>query len=146
MREFRADLKALGPEWPKELSKVHKKIATAAAKDSQATAQGLGGVQAKAASKIKGSGTLTGASITVSGIGNVAFWGAIKRTGWYAAPKYAKSPRQHPEWVGANWDVAVSGEGPYAINPTLAAHMDEYLDDFGEGIDELAARAFPEGG
>lgn len=54
----------------------------------------------------------------------VAFWGAKKRTGWYAAERYADSAaRQHPRWVGANWTAAKRGQGPYVINDMLADRL-----------------------
>lgn len=147
IKEFRRELKALGPEWPKELRAVHKHISDTGARDSQAAARGLGGVQRKAASTIKGRANQREARISVSGmrgLGNVAFWGAKKRTGWYAAERYDDIPRQHPVWVGNSWDVAVPGQGPYAINNTLARNLKQYLDRYGEMIDRLAAEAFPE--
>lgn len=75
---------------------------------------------------------------------NVAFWGAKKRTGWYAARRYAHSTRQHPSWVGNTWEAAVAGQGPYAINAALAAELQRFLGLYGQMIDDLAHRAFPE--
>ena len=149
MREFRAALKQAGPEFPKELRAVHKEIADDAARDSQSAARGLGGVQRKAANTIKGRATQREARIAVSGmrgLGNVAYWGAKKRTGWYGKPKFRGSgARQHPVWVGNSWEVAVPGQGPYAINNTLARNLPQYLDRYMEAIDRLAKEAFPEG-
>ena len=54
------------------------------------------------------------------------FWGAKRRTGWYARERYAGSTgRQHPPWVGASWDAGKRGEGPYVLNETVADHRDE---------------------
>lgn len=138
-------MKRIGPEWPKALRKVHKEVADEAANQARREARGMGGVQRKEASAISGSGRETGAYIRVSGdrASNVAFWGAKRRSGWYAKRQYAGGPRQHPQWVGAAWDVGVASEGPYAINPALARYM-PYLDaQFLEMIDELADEAFP---
>lgn len=144
LKEFRGDLKAMDSQWPKELRKVHKQIADKATRYARANASGNGGVQAKAAGGIKGRATQSQASVsTGGGIGNVAFWGAKKHTGWYAAPQYAEGPAQHPKWIGNTWDVAEFGQGPYAINPALAVHLPELLDDYLDMIDELSHRAFP---
>lgn len=146
LKDFRADLKAMDPEWPKELRKVHKKIADTGARYARAVAAGMGGVQAKAAGRISGRATQSQARVsTGGGIGNVAFWGAKKHTGWFAQSQYAESKaQQHPEWIGNTWDVAEFGQGPYAINPALAAHLPELLDDYLKMIDDLSRRAFPD--
>jgi hypothetical protein len=141
--EFRRELKVLDGNWPKELRKVHKKIADEAARRSRGVAGGMGGVQGKAAGTIKGQATQKNARISTSGIGHVAFWGAKKHTGWYAGGQYRVSTgRQHPQWVGNSWEVAGPG-GPYAINPALRSYMPSMLDEYAEMIDDLARRAFP---
>lgn len=147
--EFRRELRALGPEWPRELRKANKNIAQLGAHYAQVVAHGMGGVQAKAASAIRGYANQREARIGVVPsarvpFANVAFWGAKRHTGWYERARYNDSPRQHPEWVGNTWDVAEHGVGPYAINEALAEHIDDILDEYGEAIDRLAARAFPD--
>ena len=148
--EFRAALKAIKAEWPAEMTATHKLLAAKAAGWSREEAARMGGVQAKAKSAIGGIGTLSGASVAVlpsryDRMGNIAFWGAKRHTGWYADHRYADSPPQHPPWVGNSWDVGVAGEGPYAINPALAAHMDGILDEYRTMIDVLTRRPFPDG-
>jgi hypothetical protein len=142
--EFRRELKVLDGNWPKELRKVHKTIAEEAARRSRGVAARMGGVQAKAATTIKGQSTQKAARISTSGIGHVAFWGAKKHTGWYAGGQYRISTgQQHPDWVGNGWDVATMSGGPYAINPALAMYLPTMLDEYGDMIDDLARRAFP---
>lgn len=148
LREFRAALKALHPQWPRALADVHKKIAEEGAEVSRFTAYGMGGVQRKAADGIRGVGNMRDARVGVSGgISNAAFWGAKRRTGWYANPRYRVSGAPNlPAWVGNSWEPAVAGQGPYAINPALAEYMPRLLDNYGDMIDALAKAAFPEGG
>jgi hypothetical protein len=142
--EFRRELKVLDGNWPKELRKVHKTIAEEAARRSRGVAARMGGVQAKAATTIKGQSTQKAARISTSGIGHVAYWGAKKHTGWYAGGQYRISTgQQHPDWVGNGWDVATMSGGPYAINPALAMYLPTMLDEYGDMIDDLARRAFP---
>lgn len=146
--EFRAALKAMGPEWGPALTKTHKAIAAEGAAGAQGIAIGMGGVQAKAADRIRGKGTQQGAAIGPSGgngIGNVAFWGAKKRAGWYAAGKYRSSTgRQFPLWVGNSWDTAAAEGGPYAINRALFFDLPKILELYQKMILELAKRAFPD--
>lgn len=148
--EFRKELKALGPEWPKELRKVYKATSDRAANWARAKARAMGGVQEKFAGAIRGYANQRSARVGVntgprSGAGP-AFWGAKRHTGWYAKGRYHDSTPQHPPWVGNSWDAAVHGQGPYAINAALADHLDDVVDEFAEMVDDLTHRAFPERG
>lgn len=162
IKEFRAALKAIGPEWPKELKETHEQIGRRGRALSQAQARAMGGVQARAAGAIKSRGNQREAVIyvqptTQNPMAFIAFWGAKRRTGWYAkagpnamsrtgwASRQVLKP-QHPPWVGNTWEPAVAGQGPYAINEALAEHLDDLLDQYLNMIDRLSGRAFPEGG
>ena len=149
LADFRRDLKAVGDEWPKELRKVNKAVADKARDWARGEASSLGGVHAKASPAIKSFATATQAKVGVT-VGDrrypfaaVATWGAKRRTGWYAARRYTNSPRQHPPWVGNTWDTGVAGQGPYAINSAIARHERALAEMYMDGIEELAARAFP---
>jgi len=150
LKEFRRALREVGPAWPKELRAVHAQISRRGEALSQSQARGMGGIQAKAASAIRGRANQSEARIAVSPsrsapMANVAFWGAKRHTGWYAAPQYASGPAQHPPWVGNTWDVAVAGTGPYAINDALARYLPELLDQYLKMLDRLFDRAYPGG-
>lgn len=144
LKEFRAALKAMGPEWPRELRAVHRKIATEGARRSSAVAAGMGGEQGHFAGAIGSASSQREARVTVRPQANAAFWGAKKHTGWYAAPRYFDSPAQHPKWVGASWEPAEFGQGPYAINDALAQYKPQMFEDYLKMIDDLAHRAFPD--
>ena len=144
-------LRKMDGNWDAALSLAHQKIASKGAAYSRAAARGMGGVQAKAASAIGEKHTPARASVAVlpsrylDPMANVAFWGAKKRTGWYAKGRYGLNTRQHPVWIGNSWEVAVHGQGPYAINDALATHREELLDQYVIEIDRIAHEAFPEG-
>lgn len=151
LREFRKALKAVGPEFPKELTKANRDVSKIAERVSQNAARSMGGIQARAASAIKGSANARSARIQIkpskgkrnpTAMANVAFWGAKKRTGWYRTKPQGKP--QHPEWVGSSWAVAEPNEGPYAINPALARHLDDIVAAHAAALNRLAARAFPD--
>ena len=145
LREFTGALKRIDHELVDALKRAHKVIADEAAQQSQRRARGMGGVRAKAAGKITGRASTDGALVGVpSGIGAVAFWGAKRHTGWYAAPRFSESPRQHPEWVGNSWEAGVAGQGPYAINDAIASYLPRLMEDFERMVDEATAQAFPE--
>lgn len=125
------------------LKEIHKEVAKEAAGYAQAEALSMGGLQAKAASRIKGRGTTTAARIAISKtkttqFANTAFWGQKKRSGWYAWGRFSDSPApQHAPWVGNNWDVAVKGQGPYAINDALAENIEAILDVYREKLQQV---------
>lgn len=149
LKEFRKALKAVGPEWPRELSKANREIAKIGERVSQNEARSMGGIQRRAANAIKGSANVREARIQVkpsagkrnpTAMARVAFWGAKKRTGWYRSKPQGKP--QHPKWVGSKWEVADLNSGPYAINAALARHLDDIVAAHRAAIDRLAAAAF----
>lgn len=146
LKDFRRELKAVSADLPKELRRLQKDIADDVASRAQGIAGGMGGVQAKAAGSIRGYATASQASVgfPAGGIAGAAFWGMKRRTGWYAAPRYSGSPRQHPLWVGAGWEPGVRGQGPYALNDALADEADTLLERYADMIEGLASRAFPD--
>ncbi len=74
-------------------------------------------------------------------------WGQKRRSGWYAAQRYgASTGRQFEPWVGNQWDPGETGSwgsSPYHIGPAIDASIDEVLDIYMDGIDDLTRRAFP---
>lgn len=151
---FRKDLKALGPAWPKEVTKVNKVISTKGADKARARAVSLGAVWRRNADAIKPRATAAFGAIriapstargsTTAGA-TAAFWGSDQRSGWNAnaAHAIAGGKPQHPRWVGNTWEAGVKGQGPYAINDALVDYGPELLEDWGHGIDDLTRRAFP---
>lgn len=159
---LRKDIKDLGPDgkrWDKALAKVNKRSATVIAKEGRSRAEAMGGMQARAASRIQGSQSAKGLSVRVSKTGAhpealAAIWGGKKRTGWNApkpprtgilgrlkrTPQRADTPNL-PEWVGNTWKPGVTGEGPYAVNDAIAAKRDEVIAGWSKAIDELADAA-----
>jgi hypothetical protein len=146
LKEFRRELKGVSSDLPKALRKAQKEIADDVADRARGVAGGMGGVQAKAADAIKGYATQTQASVgfPAGTIAAVAFWGARRHTGWYAAARYAGSTPQHPKWVGTGWEPGVAGQGPYAINDALADFLPELDDRYLTMMEDLAAKAFPD--
>lgn len=148
LKEFRQKLKELDNprEWSKKLGQVQREIAKRVAAWSAGEAEGMGGPQGHFAKAIKGRGGVTGARIQIANeSANAAFWGAKQRSGWFARSRYSAydgGGLQHPRWVGNSWDVGVAGQGPYAINDTIADRMDEIVKDYREGMTALAAEAF----
>jgi hypothetical protein len=150
--EFRRELGRLenAADWERELKQTHVDVGERAADWARFRAARFGTRQQQLATDaINGKGTARQATITVTRTTAVpyalaAFWGQKKQSGWYGAPKYRNSSgKQAPKWVGAGWEYAVKGQGPYHINDALAEHLDDVLEFYAEAIDRLAKRAFP---
>jgi hypothetical protein len=65
--ELRRALKSISASAPKELNAASKEVAGFVADDARSTAAGLGGVAAKVAPSIRGSGTARGGAIALGG-------------------------------------------------------------------------------
>lgn len=149
LTEFRRELRRMSAEFPQAMRLAQKEVADDVAARAQSIASGMGGVQARAAGAIRAYATQAQASVGFPTGGrfpmaSVAFWGALRHTGWYAQHRYAGSRRQHPPWVGNSWDVGVAGQGPRAINPAIAQMLPQIDEHYLQMIDELAKRAFPD--
>lgn len=151
LSEFRKELKALGKEWPKQLTKVHKEVAKLATDAARSAAAGGTRQQRAAATGLRARATVAGATVGVNAgartpFANVAFWGMKGRSGWYANEAHKGTPGkpQGPPWIGNTWQVGVAGQGPYAINAAIAKVAPQLLEELGKGVDELTRRAFPD--
>src|SRR5690606_39480933 len=122
----------------------HRKVSDLVADRARAAAPGRLGQAIKARS------TNTSASIDTVGTRQapdalVRFWGTKKRTGWYARPRYENSPKQHPDWVGNQWEPGLNaGSRPYFIGDAIDRSVDGVVDLFDREIGDLTKRAFPD--
>ena len=142
LADFRRELRQLEEprQWSAKLGRLHRELAQKVAGWASFTASGMGGATGHFAGALAGRGSVTGARIQVANpAANAAFWGAKQRTGWNAG----NDTPNLPEWVGNAWDVGVAGQGPYAINDTIAAKGPEILDMYGEAVEDIASAAFP---
>lgn len=132
--------KAILREQRKANRLVAKKAEGWARADAAATGGGKKGrrsQQAASANAIKGRGTAASARLQVvpgarTPFAAVAFWGQMKRTGWYAKRKYRVSVNPTPQskrWIGTAWGPAVQAgdrsAGPYVIADTIIDHRTE---------------------
>lgn len=151
LRKFRRQLreaKPSAPEWQREFARVNKRAGDRIGQATQARANTR--QLAAAARQVKGSASAKGPRVRVASSGRVpyalaAIWGMKRRTGWYAAPRYARSSgRQAPMWVGSSWDVGDPGEGPgrgpYALGPALHDELERVREDWAEMVEDLMTR------
>lgn len=141
LKELRKVLKqAEDPKaWGKELGRANRDGARQVASWAQGEARAMGGPFAHFAGEISGRATQTAARVQIDSTANATFWGAKGRSGWNYGN--AGAP-QHPAWVGASWEVGVVGQGPYAINETIARRSVEIDAIYRSVIDRILSEAF----
>lgn len=149
LKEFRRELRKMDKALPVEMRKVHRKVADLVS--SRTRTAMAGGLQSgRAAKGIKPSATSRSALIDTATTARSPFtlaviWGQRKRSGWYAAPRYADSKgKQFEPWVGNQWDPGEHGGRPYYLGFVVDESLDEIDRIYLEGVDELARRAFPD--
>lgn len=132
------------------LNKAYRSVSEVIASMSRSKAQSGTKLQAKMAGAIKPASTVVkGPTIRVAKTGRnqaafAAFWGQKRRSGWFAARKFDAYDGQHqklPEWVGISWDVGKKGQGPYAINETIAENTGRIVTDLRTALDAAAKDA-----
>jgi len=118
-----------------ELRKSHTQTAKEAQKWIRSGAQQGTPQQRHMGNAIQGRGNSTQAIIAIV---------PTKKTAGAQGTFYgAKQFKQFPTWVGNTWTPGVSGQGPYVINPVLAARQNDLDVIFLEGQAQAVARAVP---
>lgn len=140
LKQLRKSLKGLENEreWAKALSGMNRDLARDVAGWSNSAAAAMGGQQAHFAGAFRGYATATAARVEIAGARSPrgkfraapAFWGRKSH-------QFKGKP-----WIGASWDVGVSGEGPYALNDTIARRSVEIDARIKKTIDEITGGAF----
>ncbi len=140
LAEFRRALRNSAARSSNVMRTLHRKVADLVAGRAQGSAGSMG-------SAIKPRATNTSAKIETVAKPPQAltvFWGAKRKTGWYAAPQYSGSTgRQFPPWVGNQWSPGETGGEPYHIGPAINSSIPAVMDLYEKGIDEIVKEAFP---
>jgi hypothetical protein len=127
LKELRLELKALDPQWPKQLQKVNKAIAEQVAEGTRADFQALGGSGPKAASTVK--------ALAQQARAQVKFGGKGDSVPERVAGGNAFGSNQYPQFPKP---------GVYALYPALARMKDDIEVRYIEMLDDLLSRAFPD--
>lgn len=140
--EFRRELKRIDKTFGKELRQVHLKVA------KLVTARAQSAAPARVSKSVRPKATQKAAAIRVTANPPYAlgvFWGMRRRSGWYAARRYrGSSGRQFEPWVGNQWDPGEQGGKPYYIGDAINRSVNDVIELFGDEIERLAGRAFPD--
>lgn len=142
---FRRGLRAMGAELAREVTKALKAgVERTVVPEARRRAEAKGSVHRKAAPAIRAASTASSAKLAIGGLQRFPF----AEGAFFGAKKY----RQFPPWVGNQaedaWPVGVMaegpGQGPYAINPAIAATAEPLEEAVWEAIEDLAGRtAYP---
>jgi hypothetical protein len=135
LREFRRELKRIGPQWPKELRQANKDAAELVAAEARRRAprgphEG-GGRVVPIHLNIRALGSQRAGQVATGGARSphgpvYEFGGSIPRRGDTAARTQVRAQ-------------------PY-IYPALGAMRDEVVEFYGEAVDRVSRRAFPDRG
>ena len=142
LRDFTREMKRVDRDLGKELRQVHLKVAKLA--EERTHRRMRAGGDGTSTRGVKGRATQKAAMLEMRDRPPqtlVRIWGAKRRSGWYARRRYSNSTRQHPKWVGNQWDPGESGGKPYYVGDAVNETVDDAIDLYFEGIDELARRA-----
>lgn len=139
LTEFRRALKDI--DLDRDLGKAHKRVSQYVADESEKTRQkmtGRFGVYRHLEGKIRPSAAKTAAQIRIpSPVAAGAEWGAKFHTVFgRKVPASSMKRRVFPKWDQVG----------YLVRPTIQEHQDEILDRYGDEIETLSRRAFPERG
>lgn len=149
--DFIHDLRDAQAGLAKEKRRANKEVAEFVATRARSDARSGTRMERHFAAAIQGRATQNLARIGISSSktnwgANTAFFGAKRRTGWYAKARYAPSPSpQFPEWVGIGWPYASKSAGPYVLNAALADVLPQVEQLYIDAHERAYKRAFPGG-
>lgn len=125
LTELRRALKAVDDSAPRELAEASKDIALFVADDARGKAEGLGGVAARVADTVKGSGTARGGALTLGGAAHPEALGA--EFGGQGRPT-TQQFRPH------------KGRTGYFVYPAIRDNADKIESAYVEKLDDLLRR------
>lgn len=130
-------LRAMGPQWPKELGKANQEAASTVVSGAQTIAAQLGGVARKAARSLKAAAAARESKVT---LGGPAYPFAL------GAEFGAKAWLQFEDWRGNQWEPDTDAGVGYFLHPAIRnlRRTGEYETVYLAAIDRVVARAFPD--
>lgn len=125
LKQLNKALKELGPDFPREMRKVNKEVATGVKDHAIRNAMSLGGVAAHVVPSIKASAGVNSAAVALGGTAHPAAGGA--EFGGQRRP----TTQQFKPWSHAG----------YFLYPAIREDADEIHDDYLGALDDLIHRA-----
>ena len=128
LKELRKELKAADAAFPKELQKANKKVAELVAEGTREAFSSMAGSAPKVAATVKAYASGARAQVKVGGGGGVA--AEVAMGNLWGSGRFKQFP-------------ARVADG-YALYPTMKARNDQIVDLYGDMVDDLLHRAFPD--
>lgn len=128
LKELRSELKKADAGFPKQLQKANKKVAELVAEGTRAAFSSMGGSAPKVAPKVKALAQQTRAQVRVGGGAGVG--AEVAMGNLWGSRRFPQFPPPKP--------------GGYALFPTISDKDNEIVDVYGDLIEELLSKAFPD--
>lgn len=125
LKEFRRELKKLDGDFPKEMSRVNNDVAGLVADAARSKAAGQGSTLEKAAPSIR---AMKGATRAQIAIGSSQYPYALGAE--FGSIRYKQFPSPIP--------------GGRSLYPTIRAKRNEVMERYGDLVDDVAKKAFPD--
>lgn len=146
LNELRRELKRLddedSTEWRKELARVNHDVAEFVVSKARPAMVGLGGMGARAAATLSASRSGVASRLSLGGpkapFAEGVEFGAISGVPRRTARGTVEGWNQFKAWRGSGSDAG------YALFPAMRDNEDQIIEMYGDAVDRLMARAFPD--
>lgn len=144
LRQFARDLKAAGPELVQELKDLNFKVASKVKDDAIARASGGGRQAQRAAATLRAAKQAARAAVML-GNAKTPFALGAEFGAQHNRPRML--PNQGTDRLGWNQFRQWAGSGSttgYFLFPAIRQDMPEIVDMYGDAVEQIAKKAFPE--
>lgn len=132
LADFQRELRKADATLKAELASLNQRVAQRIVDDVQPTSP----QQAKVSKGIKAAKQFKAAVVSTANTrANPFAVGAF-----FGARRY----KQFQPWIGNQWDPGDSVAASYGVPHSIAKHLEDIVDMYGDGIEEIAAKAFPD--
>lgn len=125
LKDFQRELRRLDKAWPRELRAANRDAAEIVARGTRSSFASRPGVAPKVAASVKVLAQQRSAAVRIGG----------RR--WPYALGSEFGSRRYPQFPPVL-------RGGYSLYPTIKASRDEMVEEYGEAVDRLMRRAFPD--
>ena len=129
LRDLQRELRNVDDSLPRELRKASLEAATIVADETRDSFSSRRGVAPKVAPSVKAVAEQRRAAVKIGGA-RYPYWGGAE----FGSIQYG----QFEPWRGSGPDAG------YSLYPSIRAKNEEVVERYGEMVDELMARAFPD--
>lgn len=146
LRQVAKDLRAIGPTYEKRLGQINKRAGNVVVEEAKRRTGELPSRFSKAASTFTASATQAYVRVAVRNLARIPYalaavlgtYHDVERVAFRKGTGYQlRGWNQFPDWVGNQWKVGDRSGGPRALNPAIAAKVDDLLGLHADALAEL---------